>query len=126
MANVNFREKWKKFSWEQRALLDYARGDAYSAIAAINYVYDQLQEARRKHVKTTAIKEKLQDKITDLEAAEFRLQLLWGLKKDSNYHTYWMCPTACTCPKLDNMDYFGLGKIISEDCPLHGKKGFVK
>lgn len=62
MANVNFREKWKKLSWDQRAELEYARGDAYSAIAAIDRVYEKLQEARRKHAKTGTIKEWLQEK----------------------------------------------------------------
>lgn len=126
MANVNFREKWAKMSWEQRAEIEYARGEAYSAIAAVDRVYEKLQQARTKHAKTGTIKEWLQAKIDDLEAAEFELQHLWGLKKDPNYHTYWLCPKACTCPKLDNMDYLGFGKIISEDCPLHGKKGFGK
>lgn len=59
-----------------------------------------------------------------LELLEFRMQKEWGFAQDANYHTWWLKPKSCTCPKLDNTDpvYFGAGKIISEDCPVHGHK----
>lgn len=58
-----------------------------------------------------------------LEQLEFEMQGTWGVNKDANYHTWWLRPQACTCPKLDNTDpaYFGSGHIIVEDCPLHGR-----
>ena len=57
----------------------------------------------------------------DLESVEFRLQELWGFKQDAKYHTWWLKPKACTCPKMDNTDpaYYGAGKIINGDCPIH-------
>lgn len=56
-----------------------------------------------------------------LEYTELQLQKEWGFEQDVNKHTWWLKPKSCTCPKLDNTDpvYFGGGKIISADCPLH-------
>lgn len=58
----------------------------------------------------------------DLENLEFNMQRLWGIPTDPNYHTWWLYPTQCRCPKMDNRDpmFFGAGKIISGDCPIHG------
>lgn len=57
-----------------------------------------------------------------LQDLEYRLQDLWGFNKDSNYHTWWLECRTCTCPKADNKDplYYGHGKIINQDCPVHG------
>lgn len=59
-----------------------------------------------------------------LEELEFDMQEAWGFDKNSKKHTWWLKPKSCTCPKLDNVDpaYFGNGKIIVEDCPIHGWK----
>lgn len=56
-----------------------------------------------------------------LEYTELQLQKEWGFDQDVNKHTWWLKPKSCTCPKLDNTDpvYFGGGKIISSDCPIH-------
>lgn len=58
-----------------------------------------------------------------LEQLEFRMQEEWGFDRDANKHTWWLKPKKCTCPKMDNTDpvYFGGGKIISADCPVHGE-----
>ena len=56
-----------------------------------------------------------------LQNIEFELQEQWGFEKDPDYHTWWLKPKSCKCPKLDNTDiaYFGSGKIINLDCPVH-------
>lgn len=56
-----------------------------------------------------------------LQNIEFALQEQWGFEKNLNYHTWWLKPKSCKCPKLDNTDiaYFGRGKIINLDCPVH-------
>lgn len=124
--SVNFKEKWKKLSWLRRAEIEEARGNAYRCIAYIDQSYADLEKLRKAHKSTEKTKEAVRHWLAKLEEAENELQHLWGLKQDTNGHTYWLCPEACTCPKLDNMDYLDLGKIISADCPLHGKKGLVK
>jgi hypothetical protein len=56
-----------------------------------------------------------------LTQLEFRLQGLWGFKKDENYHRWWDVP-KCSCPKWDNQDLIGTSnRIYSNDCILHGK-----
>ena len=59
-----------------------------------------------------------------LECLEYGMQGEWGFKKDPNKHTWWLKSSSCKCPKLDNLDpaYYGGGKIIAEDCPIHGKR----
>lgn len=54
---------------------------------------------------------------------DYELQRLWGFNPDKNYHTWWFEEPHCRCPKLDNKDpaYFGRGRIIRKDCPIHGK-----
>lgn len=57
-----------------------------------------------------------------LEDLEYQMQEVWGFERNANYHTWWLKPKHCKCPKMDNTDpcYYGRGKIITEDCPLHG------
>ena len=59
-----------------------------------------------------------------LECLEYAMQGEWGFEKDPNKHTWWLKSSSCKCPKLDNLDpaYYGGGKIITEDCPIHGKR----
>jgi hypothetical protein len=57
-----------------------------------------------------------------LKALEFNMQEVWGFSQDANYHTWWLNMPGCTCPQMDNRDpaYYGRGRIISGDCPIHG------
>jgi len=64
----------------------------------------------------------LQNQVIPLE---FKLQELWGFKKDKNYHRLWMEHDKCTCPKLDNLDDIGTGmRHINTECIIHGIKTF--
>lgn len=46
----------------------------------------------------------------------------FNFKVDKNYFRFWEMP-KCTCPKLDNIDYWGTGnQIYSLTCPVHGTK----
>jgi hypothetical protein len=53
---------------------------------------------------------------------ECMMQKAWGFSVDENFHTHWMRIPGCTCPRMDNTDiaYYGRGRIISGDCPIHG------
>ncbi len=57
-----------------------------------------------------------------VESIEFAMQRLWKFPEDANYHTHWLRVPACLCPKMDNRDpmYYGRGRIIVADCPIHG------
>lgn len=56
-----------------------------------------------------------------IEEMEFALQFWWNIPREANYHTHWLKSKHCSCPRLDNTDpvYFGGGKIINCDCPVH-------
>ena len=121
MAEVNFRKLWRELSWDRRADLEYTRGNIYTYLGAIEDICEGYLKLKKQHKKCTDYKRSLKFHMEQLRKLEFKMQRLWGLKEDENYHTYWMMPKQCTCPKLDNMDQLGYGRIISEDCPLHGK-----
>ena len=123
MANINFRELWRGFGWRKRSEIESFRATVYEILGDIDATWDNLLAAKKAHRSTVGFKLAIKELLEELQAAENNLQAAWGLKTDVKYHTYWMCPKACTCPKMDNMDRLGFGRIISADCPLHGKKG---
>jgi hypothetical protein len=54
-------------------------------------------------------------------ALEYKLQNLWGFPADKNKHKYWYQVKGCTCPKLDNLDTYGVKeRWIADACPYHG------
>jgi len=55
-----------------------------------------------------------------LEEIEFFMQGFWGFDRDSKFHRYWYMMPGCTCPKMDNEEHWGRGKIHVSDCPVHG------
>ena len=55
-----------------------------------------------------------------IEQLELNLQRLWGFPQDEEFHRYWLNIGSCSCPKMDNMDRLGYGRIINLDCPVHG------
>ena len=113
MANINFRELWRDFGWRKRSEIESFRATVYDILADIDTTWDDLLAAKKAHRSIIGFKQGIKELLEELQEAENNLQAAWGLKKDVNYHTYWMCPKACTCPKMDNMDRLGFGRIIS-------------
>jgi len=67
-------------------------------------------------------KKELKKYAEKIEQIEFSLQTEWGFPLNKNFHTWYNVP-KCTCPKMDNEDNRGTDyRIISEDCPVHGKE----
>lgn len=58
--------------------------------------------------------------VFELEQLEYRLQDMWGFDRDRSYHSYWYRSPGCTCPKMDNRERKGYGRIIAGNCPYHG------
>ena len=118
---VNFRELYQKQSWLQRAIVLERRASLFRVLDTIDQLCEEISR-RRKHKKgVSLILLDLKHWMFQLEDLENELQKAWDLKATTKWHTYWMLPKACTCPKLDNTERLGHGRIISEDCPLHGK-----
>lgn len=60
--------------------------------------------------------EAISDKIT---FTEFEMQKIWGFELNRNYHTHWLRPRCCSCPKTENKLLFGKGYIIDSNCKIH-------
>lgn len=71
-------------------------------------------------IEETDNREELRDLALDLQEVEFCLQEMWKFEKDAKFHRFWEYP-KCTCPKMDNEDWYPHRQVISMDCPLHGK-----
>lgn len=93
---------------------------------------EQLEALKRLHQKKLslfALARLTDDKATlrriaqDFEATEYEMQQNWNFPIDSKYHEWYTIP-KCTCPKMDNMERRGIteDRIISELCPVHGKR----
>ena len=108
-------ERWTSLSQSQQESIRSLRQVAEAIIESINIVYTK-RESVKDHRKIISELNRV------LESIEFDMQHAWGFEEDSRKHTWWLKPSACTCPKLDNTDpaYFGGGKIINEACPIHG------
>jgi len=78
---------------------------------------DTLKEATNPNVNLSEIQQRVQE-------IEFKMQDAWNYERDANFHTHWKRIPGCVCPKMDNDDpaYFGRGKIIIGNCPIHGNK----
>jgi len=56
-----------------------------------------------------------------IEEVEYKLQQLWKLPKNPNYHRHWLNIKGCTCPYHDNIDVLGTGfKAFDTECKWHG------
>lgn len=58
-----------------------------------------------------------------IEDIEFILQMLWGFPIDANFHSHWIDIAGCKCPRLDNMERIGYGRVINEACYWHAEFG---
>lgn len=101
MSSPDFKKLWEKKSWHEKAKILDARSFAFSWLGSIDDTYDLIMKRKKQHKSTKELKVWLKECIDTLEATEDKLQTLWGVKEDPNYHTYWMAPKACTCPKMD-------------------------
>jgi len=64
--------------------------------------------------------EDFSDPVGMIEVIEFNLQKVWKFPQDARYHTHWTKIKGCTCPKLDNKNYFGSNLcLINQTCPWH-------
>lgn len=75
------------------------------------------------HVALQCVKqypERYSDPVQFIEDTEFTLQGLWKFSRDTKFHTHWIDIKGCTCPKMDNADGVGGGKITRTSCKWHG------
>ena len=120
--NVDFRALYRAQTWEERAEVLKCRATAFRALHSIDSVCVELIQSRRKKLYGASVQKRLIKRLLEqLEESESALQKAWGLEPDPKWHSYWCYPKYCTCPKIDNAERLGYGRIINADCPLHGK-----
>lgn len=98
------------------------QGVSAEATSELLKVYERLDEVLTSSYQTGDIPT-LKKIAEEIEQIEFELQRLWNFPQDANYHSYWFRINRCTCPRHDNVDpmFFGGGKIIMGNCPIHGR-----
>ena len=110
-----------KFKPEQLNQNLVARNNvSYTSQLQLCELYDELEVlllSSKDELLTRADYDIISERVTELE---FELQRLWGFSQDEEFHKYWLNIGSCSCPKMDNMDRLGYGRIINLGCPLHG------
>lgn len=119
---INYKKRFLTLSKENQESIREAHSVARDIVAAID-ILAKKKVAYKTLTGIIGINEAINACNIALENLEYNMQLLWGFKEDSNYHTWWLEPEQCTCPALDNKDpmFYGAGKIINGACPVHGK-----
>lgn len=85
--------------------------EALNAIRQINLKLDDVK----------SYPEMYEDPVQLIEDTEYQLQELWNFDKDREKHSHWYLIRGCKCPKIDNRDRQGYGRVINKDCPWHGQ-----
>lgn len=97
-SKVNIKEAYKALNTQERM-----------TITVLHQMLDDIKQHPERYEKPVQL----------IEDIEYSLQGLWKFPRDSSYHTHWLEIKGCTCPRLDNQDYLGFGKIRVSDCPWH-------
>ena len=95
--------------------------DEKQRIKALHSLAKQIIDFNDQCAKLGGVAEVIKSNNNTLQELEFEMQRVWKFEVNANYHTWWLEHAACTCPKMDNKDpmFYGAGKIISSDCPIH-------
>ena len=119
--DYNFKELAEKLPEENKKRLKSLYESADFIIEQIDYTVCEMKEAESDFDRGK-LELKLRRLNDTLQNLEFAMQGEWGIEKNSKYHTWWLKPKNCNCPHMDNLDpcFFGMGKIINYDCPVHG------
>ena len=117
---LTLEERWSNLSEDKRSSIRSLHVAAQALVEGLDSLAEARKEAKSFYAEQTIIG-LISNLNSQLEDVEFRLQELWGFKQDANYHSWWLRPKNCECPKLDNRDpaYYGAGKIINGSCPIH-------
>ena len=117
---MTIKERWESISTDAQESIKTLHKVAQSLVDALDALAEIKESATTPHdVKTVdGFIHNVNQQLSDVE---LRLQDLWGFDRDPNKHTWWLRPKYCLCPKMDNTDpaFFGGGKIINGDCPIH-------
>lgn len=117
------KQRWESLPKEKQKAIKDLHKTAQLLVDLLDNLATQFSEATSSYSAAT-LKPTINKANQMLQEIEYELQELWGFKQDSKYHTWWLRPEKCLCPKLDNRDpaFYGAGAIHNSACPLHGDK----
>lgn len=117
--NKKYVDKFKSLPEENQQRIKALHESAF-------FILDQIDSAVEEMVaqeSAVTIKE-IQGKIIKLnnvlKCLEYAMQWEWGFDRNESYHSWWFKPKNCICPKIDNREMLGFGKIVVQECPVHG------
>lgn len=117
--NKKYVDKFKSLPEENQQRIKALHESAF-------FILDQIDSAVEEMVaqeSAVTIKE-IQGKIVKLnnvlKCLEYAMQWEWGFDRNESYHSWWFKPKNCICPKIDNREMLGFGKIVVHECPVHG------
>lgn len=118
----DFNKKYKNMSKDQKDTIRSLHRIAQECVDYLDALAKKKEEFSKYPEAVRCINSMISNSNKDLENLEFAMQRAWGIPESVNHHTWWLYPTQCLCPKMDNRDpaYYGSGKIIVENCPIHG------
>lgn len=99
------------------------RRDYENTIARQGVSPEAINAIRQLNLKLGDVKsypEMYENPVQLIEDTEYQLQDLWNFDRDRDKHSHWYLISGCTCPKMDNKDRHGYGRVINKDCPWHG------
>lgn len=103
VVGVSIKERWQGLSAETQGQIKHWH-------ATLKQIKDNAFEYKKAGANPVQM----------IEDIEFILQMLWGFPLDANYHTHWIDIRGCACPRMDNMERIGYGRVINSSCPWHG------
>ena len=119
--NKKYVDLFLKLPKENQNRIKALHKSAFFIVNEIDSVFCQLTSS-----KSPAQIKRMEQKIDDLndvlKCLEYAMQWEWGFEKDSNYHTWWMKSKNCLCPKIDNSEMLGFGRIVTSECPIHARQ----
>lgn len=120
--DYDFKKMYDSMSTEDKAKIRALHRVAEECVEYLDALAKRKEEFKEHPTVVRTLNNMIMRSVEDLENLEFAMQNAWGIPTDPNYHTWWLYPTQCLCPKMDNRDpmFFGAGKIIAGDCPIHG------
>ncbi len=100
MSRVNIKEAYAKLNAQEK-----------EAISSIHKVLADIKD----------FPERYENPVQLIEDLEYSLQGLWKFPRDFSYHTHFLEIKDCKCPRLDNFERRGYGRITNMACHWHGK-----
>lgn len=119
-----YTELFLKLPKENQMRIKALHESAFFVVSEIDKTVEELV-SQESAVTIKELKEKIDNLNKTLQCLEFAMQWEWGFDRDAKWHTWWMKPKNCLCPRIDNSEMLGFGRIVTSECPIHGRSAII-